>query len=35
MISTLGRQYGHKVKTVDDLCRAIGPRPRRPELPPA
>ena len=29
MISTLGRQYGHKVKTVDDLCRAIGPRPRQ------
>jgi rfaE bifunctional protein kinase chain/domain len=28
MISTLGRQYGHKVKTVEQLCQAIGARPR-------
>jgi rfaE bifunctional protein kinase chain/domain len=28
MISTLGRQYGHKIKTVAELCKAIGPRPR-------
>jgi rfaE bifunctional protein kinase chain/domain/rfaE bifunctional protein nucleotidyltransferase chain/domain len=28
MISTLGRQYGHKIKTVEALCTAIGPRPR-------
>jgi len=29
MISTLDKQYGHKVKTVEELCKAIGPRPRR------
>ena len=29
MISTLGRQYGHKIKTIDELCRAVGPRPRQ------
>src|SRR2546427_5778042 len=29
MISTLSGQYGHKLKTVEDLCRTIGPRPRQ------
>ncbi len=28
MISTLGDRYGHKVKTVEELCQTIGPRPR-------
>jgi cytidyltransferase-like protein len=28
MIPTLGRQYGHKVKSVEELCELIGPRPR-------
>lgn len=28
MITTLAGQYGHKVKTLDELCRVIGARPR-------
>jgi rfaE bifunctional protein kinase chain/domain len=28
-MTTLAGQYGHKIKTLDNLCRVIGPRPRR------
>jgi rfaE bifunctional protein kinase chain/domain/rfaE bifunctional protein nucleotidyltransferase chain/domain len=28
MIASLAGRYGHKIKTLDELCRAIGPRPR-------
>lgn len=29
MISLLSRQYGHKIKSVEELCWAIGARPRK------
>ena len=29
MIPSLNQQYGHKVKTVEELLRVIGPRPRQ------
>ena len=28
-MTELSEKYGHKVKTVDELIRAIGPRPRK------
>ena len=28
MIPSLTAQYGHKIKTVEELCRIVGPRPR-------
>src|SRR5438034_9100812 len=29
MIPSLTEQYRHKIKTVEELCRIIGPRPRK------
>jgi rfaE bifunctional protein kinase chain/domain len=29
MIPSLSKQYRHKIKTVEELCRIIGPRPRK------
>jgi rfaE bifunctional protein kinase chain/domain len=29
MPTSLTKQYSHKIKTVDELCRIIGPRPRK------
>ena len=28
MLSTLSREFGRKIKTVEELCRIVGPRPR-------
>ena len=28
MLSTLSKEFGRKVKTVEELCRIVGPRPR-------
>lgn len=29
MPASLSKQYSHKIKTVDELCRILGPRPRK------